>query len=257
MIIKKSHTIYISFLLLMSFFIIIIGHSYYPLKNIKTYPASFNYKEKIAYLTFDDGPSENTIKILDILDKYEIQATFFVVGPSYKLKNDLLKDIINRGHAIAIHSYKHEYSKIYQDVNSYLDDFYKCLNWITQNTDITPTIYRFPGGSSTTITSKENIEAIITSLNEKGYVHVDWNVDSYDSHYNDDVSAIVNATLNNIKINEFNKNYHQTILMHDNTKKVATVAALPSIIENLLTKGYLFKVLDNKSKLVQHVKRPT
>jgi len=254
---KRIHTIYVSIILILSFFIILINlFSFDQIEN--TLPVSTSIEtEKIAYLTFDDGPSENTTKILDILDKYEIRATFFVVGPSYKLKNDLLKEIVNHGHSIAIHSYSHEYSNIYKNTQSYLQDFYECLDWIKLNTGTTPLLYRFPGGSSTTITSKSTIQDIITNLYNKGYKHVDWNVDSFDSHYNNDSLSIINNTLNCIKINETNNIYYQTILMHDNTKKIATLDSLPIIIEKLLSKGYQFKSLTNNSNLIQHIKRPT
>ena len=218
-------------------------------------PINATTNNKIAYLTFDDGPSENTKTILNILKIYQIKATFFVVGPSYKQKDNLLNEIIENGHEIALHSYTHEYSKIYKSSTDYINDFYDCLNWIKNTTNITPNLYRFPGGSSTTITNKAMIEQIIKELYQQGYQHVDWNVDSFDSHYNQDTNKIINSTLNCIKINESNKIYTQTILMHDNSKKIATPNALIKIIEYLLSKGYQFKSLNQNSYLSQHVKR--
>ena len=252
---KRLNITYL-FCVLITCFTIIINSIFYNQNSNKDLPISNIVTNKTIYLTFDDGPSENTIKILDILDRYEIQATFFVVGPSYKLKDDLLLEILNRGHTIAIHSYEHEYSKIYKNEEEYLKDFYKCKEWITKITGITPTLYRFPGGSSTTIANRKLIESIIVSLEKEKYYHVDWNVDSFDSHYNEDYNAIVNSTINFIKTNETNKTYNQIILMHDNTKKIATLHALPSIIEFCLSKGYVFKTLNNHTKLIQHVKRP-
>lgn len=254
---KKINYIYISILLIIAFVVICLNMPIFNNKNnIKDYPVSVETNDnKIVYLTFDDGPSENTIKILDILERYEIQATFFVVGPSYKLKNDLLREIVTRGHSLAIHSYSHEYSKIYSDKESYIADFYDCLNWIKLQTNITPTLYRFPGGSSTTITTKNNIISIINTLFEQGYKHVDWNVDSYDSHYNTDSKAIINSVINRIVSNEKSNVYFQNILMHDNSKKIATINSLPSIIEYCLSKGYIFKSLEETSPLYQHVKR--
>ena len=255
---KKIYLQYLSFLLLISLFIILTNFIFFNYSNLSKSEAVSNSinLEKIAYLTFDDGPSENTIKILDILDKYEIQATFFVVGPSYKLKNDLLNEIIKRGHTLAMHSYNHEYSKIYANKDAYIDDFYNCLNWIKNVSGSSPVLYRFPGGSSTTIANKTMIQSIIETLYKDGYLHVDWNVDSFDSHYNNDTNAIITNTLNCIKTNESNNIYNQIILMHDNTKKVGTIKALPSIIENCLQKGYKFKSLSSKSTLIQHIKRP-
>lgn len=253
---KAFHNFFISIILIFSLSIVIICNK--QNSTTTSLPVSLITKEnKIIYLTFDDGPSENTIKILDILDKYEVQATFFVVGPSYKLKNDLLIEIINRGHLLAIHSYNHDYKAIYKSEADYISDFYKCYNWIKNITNTKPILYRFPGGSSTTITKKENIENIIIKLDKDGFKHVDWNVDSFDSRYNTDVNAITKITLNNIKTNEHNNIYSQTILFHDNTKKVATLEALSNVIEKCLSNGYQFKTLTHNSKLIQHVKKPS
>ena len=237
-------------LLVISFLIIIFGLSSFQreINDENTIPVNGLVNNKIAYLTFDDGPSENTLNILDILDKYQIKATFFVVGPSYKLKNDLLTQIVNRGHKLAIHSYEHNYSEIYQSKEAYIKDFELCLKWIKKITGTVPTFYRFPGGSSNTITSKSRIVSIINELYSRGFTHVDWNIDSFDSHYNKDTNAIIKSTINCLKTNETNKIYSQTILMHDNTKKVATIEALPQIIEYFQNKGYTFEPLNNHSK---------
>ena len=256
---KRLNIIFISIILIFSLFIVTTykKNSTIPNNDESSIVSSTPSNNKMIYLTFDDGPSDNTIKILNLLDKYEIQATFFVVGPSYKQKNDLLLEIVNRGHKLAIHSYSHEYQKIYKSKEAYLEDFYRCYNWIKELTNISPTLYRFPGGSSTTITSKSLIEAIIIELEANGFKHVDWNVDSFDSHYNEDIDAITTTTLSTISHNENNKIYSQTILFHDNSKKKATLLALSTVIEKCLSSGYKFETLNNQSKLIQHVKKPT
>lgn len=254
---KKLSCIYISLIIIASFFVIMLNINFNLSldKEIDIPVNALVNNSKIVYLTFDDGPSESTSKILEILDKYDIQATFFLVGPSYKLKNDLLKEIVSNGHSLAIHSYSHDYSQIYKDQESYLKDFYSCLNWIKKETNITPLLYRFPGGSSTTIASKDLIVSIIDELYSAGYKHIDWNVDSADSNYNNNTNAIIKNTINCIKVNESNNIYIQNILMHDNTKKIATLEALPTIIEYCLSKEYQFKTLNENSHLIQHVKR--
>lgn len=211
-------------------------------------------QEKIAYLTFDDGPSLNTEKILEILDKYNIKATFFVVGPSNKTKNDLLIKIAQSGHELAIHSYEHNYNYIYSSKENYIKDFYTCLNWIKELTGITPYIYRFPGGSSNTIASKDLIKSIIKNLESQGFIHADWNIDTLDSYTKKDASKLLSNTLTSLKINENNNHYHQTILMHDDINKPATINALPSIIEKLISKGYHFKKLDKDADIIKHIK---
>lgn len=210
--------------------------------------------KKIAYLTFDDGPSKNTNKILQILDKYNIKATFFVVGPSYYLKDEYLKKIVQAGHSLAIHSYEHNYNEIYSSKENYIKDFQKCANWIKKVTGITPTIYRFPGGSSNTIASKSLIKSIINELNDKGYIHADWNVDTLDSYIKDDKNKIVNNAIKALKRNENNKHYYQTILMHDDIKKSTSIDALPILIEKFLSYGYHFEVLTPYSHIIKHVK---
>lgn len=222
--------------------------------NLTQQTSNTKQNNKIAYLTFDDGPSKNTEKILEILDKYNIKATFFVTGPEYQLKNDLLLKIVKSGHELAIHSYEHNYNYIYASKQNYLDDFYKCLNWIKKFTGITPTIYRFPGGSSNTIASKHLIKSIIKELNDQGFQHADWNVDTLDSYEKNDQNKIIANTLNAIKKNENNNHYYQTILLHDDINKPASLKALPNLIEKLIHQGYTFKPLTQNSKIIKHIK---
>lgn len=250
----KKYFIWNSLIIVFSFLIISIQSNIYTQKNESIPTHSNSIIKKTIYLTFDDGPSHNTLEILNILDQYEITATFFVVGPYSKAKNDSLKAIISNGHEIALHSYSHEYEKIYSSLNGYLDDFYKCLDWIEKVTNIKPLLYRFPGGSSNTIADKALIHQIIASLEKQGFHHVDWNIDSLDSKHTSP-TQIIEETTKNIEFNEKNKIYSQTILLHDNSSKKATLLALPSIIEYCLKKGYEFKKLDVSSNLIQHVKK--
>lgn len=243
--------IYISLILSTSLFYFI------NLKQNTSIPSSLTIDtntNKIAYLTIDDGPSKNTEKILKILNKYNIKATFFVVGPKCDLKDDLLKKIVSYGHALAIHSYEHNYNYIYSSKNNYLKDFYKCLEWIKEVTGITPTIYRFPGGSSNTIATKPLIKDIIKTLNSQGFTHVDWNVDTLDSYIKDESYKLTKNALTAIQKNENNHHYNQTILIHDDINKPSTINALPNLIERIIEKGYIFKILNEQSNIIQHVK---
>lgn len=240
-------------------FICFLTTSCFYLYTIKTEDksitmSSISTQEKIAYLTFDDGPSLNTEKILEILDKYNIKATFFVVGPSYKLKNDLLIKIVESGHELAIHSYEHNYNYIYSSKENYIKDFYKCLNWIKEITGFTPSIYRFAGGSSNTIASKELIKSIIKELDSKGFTHADWNVDTLDSYVKSDSSKIKTNALTALKRNENNNNYYQTILMHDDINKPSSIKSLPSLIETFISRGYHFETMNKNSHIIKHIK---
>ena len=251
---KKFLKIYFLVLTIASF-LISFSFIYYHTKSTNKVTVSTIVKEeKIAYLTFDDGPSKNTDKILEILAKYNIKATFFVTGPSYYLKDTLLRKIANAGHEIAIHSYEHNYNYIYSSKDNYLNDFEKCQNWIKEVTSISPSLYRFPGGSSNTIASRSLIKKIIDELEKKGYVHADWNVDTLDSYSKNDTDKIINNALSAISRNENNNHYYQTVLMHDDINKSGTLDALPAIIEKLAYKGYSFKTLNKDSHIIKHVK---
>jgi peptidoglycan/xylan/chitin deacetylase (PgdA/CDA1 family) len=252
---KNKLKFYIPFIIFLS--IIITSSLYFfNLKENKesiTEVSNTTDNKKIVYLTFDDGPSKNTNKLLEILDNYNIKATFFVVGPSYTLKNEYLKKIVSSGHEIAIHSYEHNYDYIYSSKENYIKDFIKCAEWIKSITGQSPTLYRFPGGSSNTIASKSLIKSIIKELNEKGYIHADWNVDTLDSYVKNDSSKIVSNAITAIKRNENNSHYTQTILMHDDINKSASLNALAPLIEKLISYGYHFEKLTAQSHIIKHV----
>ena len=104
---------------------------------------------KVCFLTFDDGPSANTDKILEILDQYGVKATFFVVGTSTTstVNQQRLRKIVNAGHTIGMHSWSHTYNKIYSSVDGFLEEFNRLYEWIYEVTGVHPTVFRFPGGS--------------------------------------------------------------------------------------------------------------
>ena len=132
--------------------------------------------EKVVYLTFDDGPSENTKKIMDILAKYDAKATFFVTGRNQDY-NYLIKDAYNAGHTIALHTYSHEYSTVYASVDAYFDDLNKVGQMVKKEIGFVPHYIRFPGGSSNTV-SRRYCQGIMSTLTkevvEKGYQYYDW-----------------------------------------------------------------------------------
>ena len=102
--------------------------------------------EKVIYLTFDDGPSENTKKILDVLDKYNAKATFFVTGNGKKY-NKYIKEAHDRGHTIGLHTYTHNYKQVYSSVNAYFEDLDKVGQMVKEQIGYVPHYIRFPGGS--------------------------------------------------------------------------------------------------------------
>ena len=197
--------------------------------------------EKVVYLTFDDGPSENTKKIMDILAKYNAKATFFVTGRNQKY-NYLIKDAYNAGHTIGLHTYSHDYQTVYSSVEAYFDDLNKVGQMVKNEIGFVPHYIRFPGGSSNTI-SRKYCQGIMSTLTkeviEKGYQYYDWNGDSTDASGNHVAvdKLIRNGTLchdNNVMI-----------LCHDTQAKDTTVLALPAIIEHYRNLGYTFKGIDD------------
>lgn len=201
---------------------------------------------KVVYLTFDDGPTpNNTPRILEILKKNNIKATFFVIGQN----PDLYKRIVDEGHAIAIHTYSHEYKQVYASEDAFFQDLYKLRDLIIEKTGVNPKVTRFPGGSSTTRVSKPIKQAIINRLTKEGYVYQDWNCDSTDASGNKvPVEKLVKNGVCNVR--EVN------LLMHDAYAKTTTVEALQQIIDAYRAKGYIFETLTVDSPKFQHVKQP-
>ena len=207
-------------------------------------------KGKVAYLTFDDGPSANTYKILDILDKYNVKATFFVIyKKGYKKQ---YQAIVKRGHTIALHSYTHNYSKIYKSEKAYFADLKKIHDYVEDVTGVDSNIIRFPGGSSNTVSNKYNkgiMKKLKVSVEKKGYVFHDWNVDSTDAAGRNRKASLL---LKNVKSGAAKKKTID-VLMHDTGKsKKTTVEALPSIIEYLRKQGYSLEALTPDTKPIQH-----
>lgn len=209
--------------------------------------------KKIAYLTFDDGPSKNTLEILKILKENDVKATFFVNG--HENYTSLYKSISDDGHALANHTYSHDYKTIYSSVDNFTSDVKKLDDFLTDITGQEPThVFRFPGGSNNTISrrygGKNIMNDIIKEMTNEGYVYFDWNVDSTDaSAYRQDKNKIVNSVINESK--HTNK---AVILMHDLNPKTTTVQALPEIIQALKAEGFTFEVLTNHSPQVQFIK---
>ena len=213
-----------------------------------TVKANPEWKEKIVYLTFDDGPSENTGKILDILKQYNIKGTFFVTG-NHREHDDLIKRAFDEGNSIGLHTYTHDYATVYASEQAYFDDLQKVSDLVEKITGEKSTLIRFPGGSSNTV-SADYVQGLMTTLtkavHEKGYEYFDWNCDSTDASGNNvAVSKLVqNATLCSAD--------HVTILMHDTDAKDTTVEALPQIIEYYRGQGYSFKGLTKDSVAAHH-----
>lgn len=204
---------------------------------------------KYAYLTFDDGPSANTMAILDILDQYGVKATFFVNGHTGETMEERYKAIVDRGHAIGIHTYTHKYEIVYGGLDKFEEEIVSLRDYIYQVTGTDTTLFRFPGGSSNSIV--DDIYPYMQWLTDNGYEYWDWNSSSGDAS-GSKVSAQQIVENSMIQAKEGYKNL--VILMHDTKSKDTTVEALPTLIEELQAYGYEIRAIDERSTPVQHRK---
>ena len=213
-------------------------------KTIGTFEQS---DQKIVYLTFDDGPSENTQKVLDILDVYDVKATFFVTGTNEEYYY-LIKKAYDAGHTIGLHSYIHEYDQIYNSSSAYFADLKKIEDLVYSQIGSIPKYIRFPGGSSNNV-SKKYCYKIMTKLTKeiinRGYQYYDWNEDSEDGSGQLSVNQLLkNATASN--------DNNIILLFHDANGKENSLKALGPVIQYYQKKGYVFKGIDDSSYVVHH-----
>ena len=202
---------------------------------------------KIIYLTFDDGPGQYTEELLDILAKHKVLATFFVTA-AYDDYQDLIGAEYEAGHTVAVHTASHEYSEIYASTDAYWKDFNKMQDIIQAQTGCRTDLFRFPGGSSNTI-SANYCEGIMTTLaqesEEKGYIYVDWNVTSGDAGDTTDGNVMYENMMNGIHT------YHNSfILCHD--IKGFTVHMIDRFITDALKEGYTFLPITSETLTCHH-----
>lgn len=204
---------------------------------------------KTVYLTFDDGPSANTGRILDILDRYGIKATFFVVSTQNEDYMKYYKEIVDRGHSIGMHSATHVYSEVYASTESFLQDVAAIRGQIYDETGVMSSIYRFPGGSSNKV-SKVDVGELEDMLHALGIEYYDWNASAQDATAKSlSADKIVANTLSGID----KANSDAMVLLHDAGNKGTTVDALPTIIETLIARGdIVFSKVDENTPIFHH-----
>ena len=218
------------------------------LKGTKTYPVRTDGK-KVVYLTFDDGPSTtNTPNVLDTLDKYNVKATFFILGKSIDEgteNKEILKRIANDGHAIGNHSYSHDYNYLYPgrtiNPDNFMADINKCNDRLKEvlGDDFNTRVIRFPGG----YWSWEGRSGIRPIIDEKGYAVIDWNTLNEDAQgAKKDANGLVECLKKNTDALGPNAD-SVVVLMHDTYGKEETVKALPEIIQYFKDKGFGFKTI--------------
>lgn len=196
-------------------------------------------KEKVAYLTFDDGPTSNvTPVVLDTLKKYDVKATFFVLGKMVEQHPDMLKRTYNEGHLIANHSYSHDYKYIYSTPENFIKDMKKSEDLINKTLGLNEKIevIRFPGGSF-----PKKLEKYREVAAKNGYYYIDWNCLNEDAQGGKKTEdQLVESVIKTSK----GKN-ELVILMHDSSTKMATANSLGKVIDYLKSEGYRFDTLNN------------
>lgn len=201
-----------------------------------------------VYLTFDNSPSENTEEILDILQQYDVKATFFVVGSEDEEDQDIYKRIVEDGHTLGMHSYCNKYSVIYQSVDAFAADYNELHDYLYEVTGVDCVYYRFPGGSSNQI-SNVSMSNFIHFLNEQGVTYFDWNISAGDAVSAYTAEEIVeNVTADVVKYKT------SVVLLHDSADKPVTAEALGPLIEALQSMGAEILPIDEDTKVIQAVK---
>ena len=211
-----------------------------------TEPAA-NSNGHTIYLTFDDGPGPYTERLLDILKKHDVKVTFFLTHV-YSQYESLIKREAKEGHAVAVHSYTHDYQKIYASTDAYWQDFNAMQEVIKTQTGAETKMFRFPGGSSNTVSKKTTpgiMKQLVQQANDKGLSYFDWNVASGDAGATTSSAEV----LQNCKVGVANfKN--AVVLCHD--VKEYTVNAMDEFITWALSKGYTFAPLTPESDGAHH-----
>lgn len=192
--------------------------------------------DKVIYLTFDDGPSTKvTPQILDILQQYNVKATFFIIGKNAEEHPDIVKRIADEGHSIASHSYSHDYSTVYANTDSFKEELHKAketlINIVGEEgyTDI----FRFPGGAF-----REERAEFKQVLIEENIPFVNWNCLTGDAETRSPVPADLLAKAKKTASSAGSDSL--VMLMHDAGAKQATADALPGLIEYFQSEGYRF-----------------
>ena len=199
-------------------------------------------EEKVAYLTFDDGPSKVTEDILDILKEEGVPATFFVIAAENNEKYlPVLSRTASEGHLIALHSGSHQYSTIYASPEAFWQDLAGLREKLTPYVgNAQMNILRFPGGSTNTVSrrygGKGLMQQLKTEVEQRGWQWVDWNVcaeDAVGGHPSAD-------TIYRNVVRETGEQTHCVVLMHDSATTHTTAEALPDIIRWYTDNGYTF-----------------
>lgn len=200
--------------------------------------------DKIAYLTFDDGPSEVTPDVLDTLKKKNVKATFFLVGGEITAEREaIVKREQDEGHCIGIHTYSHKKNEMYCDETAFFEDFNRCSDRIKEVTGVAPRLHRFPWGSNNRYVCPI-VDDIVEKLQRIKVMSFDWNVSGEDSVGRGVPKAVIYRNV----AKDLEKYDEPIILLHDSNTMQNTAAVLGEIIDMIEEKGYSFGTLAERSE---------
>lgn len=205
-------------------------------------------QEKTIYLTFDDGPGPYTEMLLDTLERYGAKATFFVTDSGY---DDVMQDIVRRGHSIGIHTVSHNYAQIYSSPEAYFEDVFAMQDIIFENTGVLTSLLRFPGGSSNQVSiqaSKGIMTRLAEAVQDAGFQYFDWNVDSGDASGAQEAQTVAQNVIDGIGQKQV-----AVVLQHDIHNY--SVEAVERILQWGQENGYVFRPLTGYSPGFHHVVR--
>lgn len=195
--------------------------------------------KKSIYLTFDDGPANKVTKdVLDILEKEDVNATFFLIGEQIKGQEDIVKRMYESGHALGLHSMTHKKNQLYSSNENFLKEMIETQNTINSVVNVKPTILRFPFGCNNN--SYKISESMVKTLHDNNLKIYDWNTDSGDG-------ANPHSSPYKILKNSKSDKNRIFLLMHCSYVSKNTVKALPLIIKYYKEHNYEFKIIDDST----------
>lgn len=204
---------------------------------------------KVVYMTFDDGPSSKTPLVLDILKRYDVKATFFVTGYYPELRG-YIREAYDDGHTIGLHTFSHNYGAVYASTDAYFQDLDAVGQVVKEQIGYVPSIIRFPGGASNTVSAKYCpgiMSSLVNMVHERGYEYYDWNASSADG------GVVTADQAYQAAISQAQAGTKDIILLfHDSETKQTTVDALPAIIEYYKSQGYEFRPIKRGGFVYQH-----
>lgn len=205
--------------------------------------------EKVVFLTFDDGPSSKTEKVLNILQDKGVNGTFFILGENIKKatsNNEVIKRIVNDGNSIGNHSYTHDFKKLYPsgkvNTDSFMEEYRKTENELKEilGENFKNNLVRLPGGENTREYYKDgNLPSLLDTLNKEGISSIDWNALNGDA---EGKPYSAEEMMNYVKKTSTDKD-KIVLLMHDSEPKDKTVQILPEVIDYYKSQGYTFKIM--------------